>query len=75
MGTAEHWPYRLIDVYWTLGVGAVAALGSLAPLSSDRSPSERRIMVAVMVAFGRFVWAAISWCAPVKPATIRVIGS
>jgi steroid 5-alpha reductase family enzyme len=39
-----------IDVYWTFGVGAVAALGSLAPLSSDRSPSERRIMVAVMVA-------------------------
>jgi steroid 5-alpha reductase family enzyme len=39
-----------IDVYWTFGIGAVAALGSLVPLPMDRSASERRIMVAVMVA-------------------------
>jgi len=38
-----------IDVCWTFGTGIVAALGSLAPLSSD-SAGARRILIAVLIA-------------------------
>ena len=39
-----------IDVCWTFGTGVVAALGSLAPLSSDHSTGARQILVAVLIA-------------------------
>jgi steroid 5-alpha reductase family enzyme len=39
-----------IDVCWTFGTGAAAALGSLAPLSPDHRPGPRQILVAVMIA-------------------------
>jgi len=39
-----------IDVFWTFGVGGVAALGSLAPLSGTHAPSERQIVVSVLIA-------------------------
>ena len=38
-----------IDVFWTFGTGAVAALGSLAPLA-EFSPYPRQIVVAVLIA-------------------------
>jgi len=38
-----------IDVCWAFGTGIVAALGSLAPLSSD-SAGARRILIAVLIA-------------------------
>ena len=42
-----------IDVCWTFGTGIVATLGSLAPLSSDHSPSARQLLVAALIA----VWS------------------
>jgi steroid 5-alpha reductase family enzyme len=42
-----------IDVFWTLGLGAVAIVGSLAPMSDATWPHARQIMVAILVA----VWS------------------
>jgi steroid 5-alpha reductase family enzyme len=39
-----------IDVCWTFGTGIVSVFGSLAPLSLDRLPGARQILVAVLVA-------------------------
>lgn len=41
-----------IDVCWTFGVGVVAAIGSLVPLSQPH-PSARQILVAILIA----IWA------------------
>jgi steroid 5-alpha reductase family enzyme len=38
-----------IDVCWTFGTGIAAALGSLAPLTSEASPDARQITVAVLI--------------------------
>jgi steroid 5-alpha reductase family enzyme len=40
-----------IDVFWTFGLGAVAIIISLVPLSGDPWPHARQIMVALLVAF------------------------
>ena len=40
-----------IDVCWTLGTGIVAVLGSLVPITADRLPGPRQILVAVLIAF------------------------
>jgi steroid 5-alpha reductase family enzyme len=42
-----------IDVCWTFGVGVVAAVGSLIPLSDRHHLTARQILVAVLIA----VWA------------------
>ncbi|MBR1238392.1 DUF1295 domain-containing protein [Bradyrhizobium sp. AUGA SZCCT0177] len=39
-----------IDVFWTFGVGGVAVVASLIPLSAPHAPSARQIVVAVLIA-------------------------
>ncbi len=38
-----------IDVFWTFGLGAVAIIASLVPLSDDPWPHSRQIMVTILV--------------------------
>ena len=49
-----------IDVCWTFGVGAVAAIGSLIPLSHPQYFTARQILVAVLLPSGHSVSAATS---------------
>ena len=35
-----------IDVFWTFGLGAIAIIASLVPLSDDPWPHSRQIMIA-----------------------------
>jgi len=39
-----------IDVFWTFGLGAIAIIACLVPLSDDPWPHSRQIMVAILVA-------------------------
>ena len=39
-----------IDVFWTFGLGAIAIIASLVPLSDDPWPHSRQIMIATLVA-------------------------
>ncbi len=39
-----------IDVFWTFGLGFIAAAASLVPLSDTASPTARQVMVAILIA-------------------------
>ena len=64
-----------IDVFWTFGLGAVAIIASLVPLSDGPWPHARQIMVAILVAVWSLRLGGTSSCAPALLATTLAIVS
>jgi|SoiMethySBSTD1v2_1073268.scaffolds.fasta_scaffold88074_5 steroid 5-alpha reductase family enzyme len=56
-----------IDVFWTFGLGAVAIIASLVPISDGPWPHARQIMVAILVA----VWSLrLGWHILMRTRTV-----
>jgi steroid 5-alpha reductase family enzyme len=56
-----------IDVFWTFGLGFVATVASLVPLSDTAFPTARQIMVAILIA----LWSLrLGWHILIRTQTI-----
>lgn len=56
-----------IDVFWTFGLGAVAIIASLVPISEGPWPHARQIMVAILVA----IWSLrLGWHILMRTLTV-----